>query len=53
VPGQIVILDIWVMIAAAALLCTLPLLRWRIARGMGGAFLAAYAAYLAALVWLA
>jgi len=53
VPAQIVRVDIWVMLAATALLLVLLLATGRIGRIMGGVMLAAYAAYLVALALIA
>ncbi|MFN7165206.1 MAG: calcium/sodium antiporter [Hyphomonas sp.] len=49
VPPQIASLDIWVMIAATALLFLAATSRWRIGRVEGGVMLAAYVGY---CVWL-
>lgn len=49
VPPQIASFDIWVMIAATALLCLTATSRWRIGRIEGGVMLAGYVAY---SVWL-
>lgn len=49
VPAQIAGLDIWVMLAATALLFVTATSRWRIGRVEGGVMLAAYIAY---SVWL-
>ena len=53
VPAQIVGVDIWVMLAATALLLVLLLTTGRITRIIGGVMLAAYAAYLVALALIA
>lgn len=49
VPPQIASLDIWVMIAATALLVLTATSRWKISRLEGGVMLAGYVAY---CVWL-
>ncbi|WP_029009360.1 calcium/sodium antiporter [Azospirillum halopraeferens] len=46
VPAEIVLFDIWVMLAAALLLAVFATTGWRINRWEGVAFLAGYAAYL-------
>lgn len=46
VPAEIVRFDIWVMIAAAALVLVLGRTGWRIGRREGGLLLGGYAAYL-------
>jgi cation:H+ antiporter len=51
VPGEIARFDIWVMVATAALLVLFAATGWRVNRWEGGVLLAAYAAYLAALLW--
>ena len=53
VPAEILAFDIWVMLAATAALCLVAITGWRVTRGEGVALVAAYAAYLAALVPLA
>jgi len=45
VPPQIAAFDIWVMIAATALLFAAALSRWKVTRLEGGVMLAAYTAY--------
>ena len=47
IPGQIVVFDIWVMLAAAVLLVIFAVTGWRVSRREGAVFLAAYALYLA------
>lgn len=49
VPAEIMRLDIWVMIAATALLAFAAMSRWRIGRVEGAIMLAGYAAY---VIWL-
>lgn len=49
VPPEIMRLDIWVMIAATALLAFAAMSRWRIGRGEGAVMLLGYGAY---LLWL-
>lgn len=46
VPGEIIRLDIWVMLAATLLLVVFAATDWRISRKEGAVFLIAYAAYL-------
>ena len=49
VPAEIATLDIWVMLAATAVLLVVTLTGWRVTRLEGGLMLSAYAGYLA---WL-
>lgn len=49
VPAEIIRLDIWVMIAATALLAFAAMSRWRISRGEGAVMLLGYGAY---VLWL-
>lgn len=49
VPAEIIRLDIWVMLAATALLFLAATSRWRIGRAEGGIMLLGYAAY---VIWL-
>lgn len=49
VPAEIIRLDIWVMIAATALLALAAMSRWRVGRAEGAAMLVGYAAY---ITWL-
>lgn len=49
VPAEIMRLDIWVMVAATALLAFAAVSRWRIGRTEGAIMLAAYASY---VIWL-
>lgn len=49
VPAQILRLDLWVMLAATALLIAFAVTGWRITRREGGAFLALYLGYLVVL----
>ncbi|MEO0636238.1 MAG: calcium/sodium antiporter [Pseudomonadota bacterium] len=44
--------DVWVMLAAAALLCGLYFSKIKVGRGLGVAFIAGYVAYLAATLYL-
>ena len=53
VPGEILAFDLWIMLAATAALCLFAITGWRITRGEGWVLMAAYAAYLAALVAMA
>jgi cation:H+ antiporter len=46
VPGEIAVLDVWIMIAATLLLVVFAVTDWRITRREGAIFLIAYAAYL-------
>ena len=46
VPGEIIRLDIWVMLAATLMLVVFAATDWRISRKEGAVFLIAYAAYL-------
>ena len=48
IPGQIVVFDVWVMLAAAVLLVIFAVTGWRVGRREGAVFLAAYALYLSA-----
>ena len=50
VPPQILVFDLWVMVAATAALVVIAVTGWRISRGEGAALLLAYVAYLG---WLA
>lgn len=50
VPSAIAGLDIWVMLAATLALVIAAITGWRISRGEGAVFVAAYAAYLGWLV---
>lgn len=45
VPAQIAALDIWVMIAATALMFVMAISRWKISRIEGGVLLASYTGY--------
>ena len=47
VPGQIVVLDVWVMLGTAVLLVCFAVTGWRVSRGEGAIFLGLYAAYMA------
>lgn len=47
IPPEVIRLDIWVMLAAAALLVAFAVTGWRVNRVEGAILLAAYAAYLA------
>lgn len=49
VPTEILRLDLWVMLAATALLIAFAVTGWRISRREGSVFLAVYLAYLAVL----
>ena len=49
IPAEIMQLDIWVMLAATALLFLAAISRWRIGRVEGGIMLLGYAAY---VIWL-
>ena len=49
IPAEIMQLDIWVMLAATALLVLAAISRWRIGRVEGGIMLLGYAAY---VIWL-
>ncbi|HEX7719132.1 MAG TPA: calcium/sodium antiporter [Woeseiaceae bacterium] len=51
VPPELLDADIWVMLGATALLLVFSLTGWRLSRFEGGLFLAAYAAYLAFIVF--
>lgn len=53
VPAQIAGFDIWVMLAATVLLIVMAVAGWRIGRAKGMILLAAYAAYLGALLVMA
>ena len=46
VPGQVLILDLWVMSAATVLLCVSLLKDWRITRIGGFVMVALYSAYI-------
>lgn len=50
VPPQIIELDVWVMLASAALLLMVAASGWKITRREGGLLLVAYIAYLAVLI---
>lgn len=50
VPGEIVAVDVWVMLAATLALAWVAVTGWRVTRTEGAALLAGYAAYLG---WLA
>jgi cation:H+ antiporter len=45
VPAQIAVMDIWVMLAATALLMIAATSRWRIGRIEGGLMLGGYIGY--------
>ena len=47
VPGEIIRLDVWVMMATAVLLVVFAVTGWRVSRREGAVCLIAYAAYLA------
>ncbi|TCP62844.1 cation:H+ antiporter [Rhodovulum bhavnagarense] len=50
VPPEILRLDLWVMLAASALLAPFVFFRWPLNRAWGAAFLAGYAGYLGVLL---
>jgi len=50
IPGEIIHLDIWVMLATALLLVVFAITGWRITRFEGAVFLAGYLAYLLVLL---
>jgi cation:H+ antiporter len=53
VPSEIASFDIWVMLAATAVLIAVAVTGWRIRRGESFMLLSAYVAYLAALLVMA
>jgi cation:H+ antiporter len=53
IPTEILRLDLWVMLAATALLIVFTVTGWRLNRIEGGVFLGFYAAYLGALAFMA
>ncbi len=53
VPAEIASVDIWVMVAATALMLVFAMTGWRVCRKEGAAFLVAYAAYVGYLISVA